>query len=78
MNAGLPRLVGLTPREAEIENLILTGRNRSQISSILGISRHTVKFHVRSILSKRNARDEMDLVFNRCEVKPRKAMKASA
>jgi len=49
--AGTP----LTPREREILELMADGANNRVIASRLAISRHTVKFHVASILAKLGA-----------------------
>ncbi len=43
---------GLTVREREILALMVQGRTNPQIAHQLAISRSTVKFHIRSILSK--------------------------
>ena len=45
----------LTSREREILEMIAEGANNRIIASRLGISRHTVKFHVASILVKLDA-----------------------
>ena len=45
----------LTPREREVLNLIATGATDKDISAQLSLSLHTVKSHVRSILSKLHA-----------------------
>ncbi|HEU4369216.1 MAG TPA: response regulator transcription factor [Methylomirabilota bacterium] len=42
----------LTPREREILELMADGASNRIIASRLGISRHTAKFHVASILAK--------------------------
>jgi two-component system, NarL family, response regulator YdfI len=44
----------LTSREAEILQLIGAGLDNKAIASTLQISKHTVKFHISSILSKLN------------------------
>jgi DNA-binding NarL/FixJ family response regulator len=46
---------GLTPREIEVLRLLADGASNKIIAHKLGISDHTVKFHVTSILSKMNA-----------------------
>lgn len=45
----------LTPREIEVLRLLADGVSNKIIAHRLGISDHTVKFHVTSILSKMNA-----------------------
>ncbi len=47
--------VALTPREIEVLRLLADGASNKIIAHKLGISDHTVKFHVTSILSKLNA-----------------------
>ena len=47
--------VSLTPREIEVLRLLADGASNKVIAHKLGISDHTVKFHVTSILSKMNA-----------------------
>src|SRR5262245_21990240 len=42
----------LTPREQEVLEHIVAGRSNRQIASELGISEHTVKFHVSAVLGK--------------------------
>jgi NarL family two-component system response regulator YdfI len=50
-----PPSVALTPREIEVLRLLADGASNKLIAHKLGISDHTVKFHVTSILSKLNA-----------------------
>lgn len=50
-----PPPVALTPREIEVLRLLADGASNKIIAHKLGISDHTVKFHVTSILSKLNA-----------------------
>ena len=45
----------LTPREQEVLNLIATGATDKEIAGQLSLSLHTVKSHVRNILSKLHA-----------------------
>jgi DNA-binding NarL/FixJ family response regulator len=56
--AGAP----LTAREREIVELMADGANNRIIASRLAISRHTVKFHVASILAKLGARSRTEAV----------------
>jgi DNA-binding NarL/FixJ family response regulator len=52
----------LTPREREIVELMAEGANNRTIALRLAISRHTVKFHVASILVKLGARSRTEAV----------------
>lgn len=45
----------LTPREREVLGMLAEGAGNKQIARRLGISEHTVKFHVGSILAKLGA-----------------------
>jgi DNA-binding NarL/FixJ family response regulator len=45
----------LSPREQELLNLIATGASDKEIATMLSISLHTVKSHVRNILAKFHA-----------------------
>lgn len=42
----------LTPRELEVLKLMANGYHNNQMAPLLGISEHTAKFHVNSILTK--------------------------
>jgi DNA-binding NarL/FixJ family response regulator len=50
-----PPTADLTPREQEVLNLIATSATDKEIAAQLSLSLHTVKSHVRSILSKLHA-----------------------
>jgi len=52
----------LTPREAEVLQLVAQGLSNKAIADRLGISEHTAKFHVNSILSKLGAQSRTDAV----------------
>ena len=52
----------LSPREAEILNLVASGLGNKEIAWRLKISEHTVKFHVRSIFNKLNASGRAEAV----------------
>ena len=54
--------INLTSREAEIIQLLGTGLDNKAIASHLGISKHTVKFHVSSILTKLDASSRTEAV----------------
>jgi DNA-binding CsgD family transcriptional regulator len=59
----LPRLVeSLTPREVEVLRLMGDGLVNKEIADRLGISEHTAKFHVASILGKLQAASRTDAV----------------
>lgn len=45
----------LTPRELEVLQFIAEGESNKRIAFRMGISEHTVKFHVASLLAKLNA-----------------------
>ena len=53
---------GLTPREIEVLNLMAEGASNKTIARRLGISVHTVKFHVGSLLDKLDAAGRTDAV----------------
>jgi DNA-binding NarL/FixJ family response regulator len=52
----------LTSREREILELMADGAHNRSIAARLAISRHTVKFHVASILTKLGARSRTEAV----------------
>ena len=52
----------LTPREIEVLSMLAEGLGNKTIAWRLGISEHTVKFHVGSILSKLNASSRTEAV----------------
>ena len=54
--------LALTSREREILELIAEGANNRIIAARLKISRHTVKFHVASVLAKLGARSRTEAV----------------
>jgi DNA-binding NarL/FixJ family response regulator len=59
----LPQLdVSLTTREVEILQLLKTGLDNKTIARTLHISKHTVKFHISSILSKLNVSSRTEAV----------------
>ena len=55
-------VTGLTPREIEVLNLMAEGASNKTIARRLGISVHTVKFHVGSLLDKLDAAGRTDAV----------------
>ena len=52
----------LTPRELQILQLVAAGMTNKSIASELGVSEHTVKFHVNSILGKLDAQSRTQAV----------------
>ena len=52
----------LTDREVEVLNLLAQGHQNKQIALALGISDHTVKFHVSSIYNKLNATNRAEAI----------------
>lgn len=52
----------LTPRELEVLSLVADGLSNKEIARRLGISEHTVKFHVNTIMSKLGARSRTEAV----------------
>ncbi len=52
----------LTPREVEVLGLLADGRGNKEIALRLGISDHTVKFHISSILAKLGAASRTEAV----------------
>jgi DNA-binding NarL/FixJ family response regulator len=52
----------LTGREREVLEQLATGRSNRQIAARLGVSEHTAKFHVNSILAKLSASSRTEAV----------------
>jgi two-component system, NarL family, response regulator YdfI len=52
----------LTPREVEVLRLVAAGLGNKEIASRLGISEHTVKFHVASVMGKLGASSRTEAV----------------
>ncbi|MCA9707887.1 MAG: response regulator transcription factor [Myxococcales bacterium] len=52
----------LTARETEVAELVAAGLSNKQIAEELGISAHTVKFHVNAILSKLDVHSRTEAV----------------
>ncbi|HTQ04615.1 MAG TPA: response regulator transcription factor [Polyangiaceae bacterium] len=52
----------LTAREREVLELVASGLSNRAIGQALGVSEHTVKFHVRSLLDKLGAETRADAV----------------
>lgn len=60
--AAQPGVETLTPRELEVLRMLAEGTGNKQIARRLGISEHTVKFHVGSILAKLGAGSRTEAV----------------
>jgi two-component system, NarL family, response regulator YdfI len=64
---GSPRPAGLseplTPRETEVLGMMAEGLANKVIAHRLGISEHTVKFHVTSVMAKLNAASRTEAVM---------------
>ena len=52
----------LTPREVEVLRLLADGLGNKEVALRLGISDHTVKFHISSILAKLGAGSRTEAV----------------
>jgi DNA-binding NarL/FixJ family response regulator len=52
----------LTPREMEVLQAMADGLSNKQIARQLGISEHTVKYHVNTILGKMGAQSRTEAV----------------
>jgi DNA-binding NarL/FixJ family response regulator len=52
----------LTPRESEVLQMLASGLGNKEIAAKLGISEHTIKFHVASILGKLGATSRTEAV----------------
>ncbi|RBQ15557.1 DNA-binding response regulator [Spongiactinospora rosea] len=57
-----PDLLGISEREREVLLLVGRGRTNDEIAQALGISRVTVKTHIRRLLAKLDAHDRAQLV----------------
>ena len=61
--AGEPLLVEpLTPREHEVLSLVADGLRNREIADRLGITEHTVKFHLAAVFGKLGATSRTDAV----------------
>ena len=60
--AEAPLMENFTPREIEVLRLLAEGLPNKAIASRLGISDHTVKFHVNAILGKLGAQSRTEAV----------------
>ena len=55
-----PLIESLTPREVEVLKLLAEGLSNRAIAFGLGISEHTVKFHVNAIMGKLGAQSRTE------------------
>jgi len=60
--SGEPHGFDLTPREVDVLTLLAEGASNKTIAKQLGISVHTAKFHVSSLLEKLDATGRTDAV----------------
>lgn len=60
--AATNELDALTPREREVLNMLAEGLANKEIAGQLGISEHTVKFHVASVFAKLGAASRAEAV----------------
>jgi DNA-binding CsgD family transcriptional regulator len=60
--------VELTPRELEVLVLLAEGASNKQIARRLGISAHTAKYHVASLLEKLDAVSRTDAVAHAARI----------
>ncbi len=58
----------LTPRELEVLALLAEGESNKQIARRLGISAHTAKYHVASLLEKLDAVSRTDAVAHAARI----------
>ena len=68
----------LTDRESEVLGLLAKGLANKQIAVSLGISEHTVKFHVSSIYSKLNVTNRTEAVREGLRGRPHVDMQRTA
>ncbi len=59
-----PPIEELTPRELQVLRLMAEGQSNKTIAHELGISEHTVKFHVNAILGKLNVQSRTEAVVH--------------
>ena len=59
-----PPIDELTPRELQVLRLMAEGQSNKTIARGLGISEHTVKFHVNAILGKLNVQSRTEAVVH--------------
>lgn len=52
----------LTPREKDVLERVVEGATNKEIAAALGITEHTVKFHLRNVLQKLHLRNRSEVV----------------
>lgn len=57
-----PLVEALTPREHEVLSLVADGLRNREIAGRLGITEHTVKFHLAAVFGKLGATSRTDAV----------------
>ncbi len=62
--SGIRSMATLTAREREVCVLAITGKANKEISSELGITTRTVKFHLGSIFRKYGVASRIELILN--------------
>jgi DNA-binding CsgD family transcriptional regulator len=60
--AQLARSAALSPREQEVLQLLLLGRNAAEIGIVLEITPRTARFHQHNVLEKIGAESRLDIV----------------
>jgi DNA-binding CsgD family transcriptional regulator len=63
-----PDTIALTPRELEVLALLAEGASNKLIARRLGISAHTAKYHVASLLEKLDAVSRTDAVAHAARI----------
>mgnify|MGYP002870122449 CR=1 FL=1 len=53
----------LTPRELEICRYLVEGKHNAEIGKLLFLSEHTIKTHVRSIISALGAANRIEVAY---------------
>ncbi len=57
------RVLGLTPREADVVQLLLQAKQDKQIASILRVRFYTVRSHLRHVFAKLHITDRSELIL---------------
>ncbi|MCZ7680735.1 MAG: helix-turn-helix transcriptional regulator [Sandaracinaceae bacterium] len=60
--ATLAARAGLSQREQDVFELLVLGRSLVEISTVLGITTRTVRFHQANVLAKLSADSRLDLM----------------
>jgi DNA-binding NarL/FixJ family response regulator len=53
---------GLTTRETEVSEMLLSGLSNKEIASKIRVSVHTVRYHVHGILHKKSCANRIELL----------------